>query len=317
MSPRLSVVVPTHQTRELTLRCVGSVRAACPAESSEIVVVDDGSTDGTAEALARCHPGVRVISLVPGRGFTAAANLGMALARGELLFLLNSDTELEPSTVPRLRAAFDANPRLGVAGVDLRFPDGRPQWSAGRLPTRLWLFGLASGAARVLGRLPGYRRLKPEGGARGRVDWVCGAAMMIRRQVWTAVGGFDERFRFYCQDLDLCLRVRDAGWEVEVVPRARVTHLGGATIGQRAGAVADRSNPALLWTDLVRWAAKRGGERSARDTARFLWAGGAVRVAARRLRAPFLPASRRQAWGRETLVFQEALAALAEVRSSR
>lgn len=316
MPHRLSIVIPTHQTRELTLRCVDSLQACLPA-SSEIIVVDDGSTDGTAEALHRRHPTVKVTVLTPGRGFTAAANLGMGQARGELLFLLNSDTEVEPATVPRLLAAFDDKSRLGVAGVELRFPDGRLQWSAGPVPTPFWLFAVASGMARGLERLPGYRRLRPEGGARGRVDWVCGAAMMVRREVWLALGGFDERFHFYCQDLDLCLRVLAAGWTVEVISGARVTHLAGATIGQRAGVAGDRSHPALLWTDLVRWAAKQGGPRRARDTARVLRLGGALRLGVLRLSVLFVPPDRRQAWRRETCAFRQALDALAKVRPAR
>jgi N-acetylglucosaminyl-diphospho-decaprenol L-rhamnosyltransferase len=316
MPPRLSVVIPTCQTRELTLRCVDSLQA-CPLGSSEVIVVDDGSTDGTAEALRRRHPTVKLVTLAPGRGFTIAANRGMGEARGELLFLLNSDTEVEPATVPRLVAAFDDNRRLGVAGVELRFADGRPQWSAGHVPTLPWLFGVASGMVRTLELLPGYRWLRPEGGARDRVDWVCGAAMAVRREVWLAVGGFDERFHFYCQDLDLCLRVQVAGWTVEVVSGARVTHVGGATIGQRPGAAGDRSHPALLWTDLVRWATKHGGPRSGRNTARSLRLGGAIRVGARTLISPFLPPARRETWTKETRAFQQALTALAEGRPER
>jgi GT2 family glycosyltransferase len=163
----------------------------------------------------------------------------------------------------------------------------------------------------VLEQLPGYRWLKPEGGHRGRVDWVCGAAMMVRREAWSGAGGFDERFRFYCQDLDLCLRVQAAGWTVEVVWGARVTHHGGATIGRLPGAAGDRSHPALLWTDLVRWAGTGRGAGNARDAARVLWLGGAFRVAARRLVVPFLPPDRRETWKRETRVFERALAALA------
>ena len=309
MAPRVSVVIPTHQTRELTLRCVDSLQTCLPP-LCETVVVDDGSTDGTAEALRQHHPGVKLIVLTPGRGFTAAANLGMRQGRGELLFLLNSDTEVESTTVPRLLAAFENDPRLGVAGAELRFPDGQPQWSAGHTPGFLWLFALASGMARALASLPGYRRLKPVGGARDPVDWVCGAAMMVRREAWAAVGGFDERFRFYCQDLDLCLRMLAGGWKVQVVSGARVMHLAGATIGQRPGAASDRSHPALLWTDLVRWAAKRGGPRNARASARALKLGGMLRVGARRLVVLFLPPARRATWKRETQVFEQALAAL-------
>lgn len=310
MRPRLSIVVTTHDTCELTLRCLDSVRA-CSPESAEVVLVDDGSRDGTERAVRERHPMVKVVSIAPARGFTVAANRGMAEGRGELLCLLNSDTEMHAGTIPRLLGAFADNPRLGVAGAELRFPDGRPQWSAGRVPTPLWLFVLASGLAGLLERLPGYRRLRPvRTGVRGRVDWICGAAMTIRREAWHAAGGFDERFRFYCQDLDLCLRLREAGWEIAVVSGAQVTHHGGATIGRRPGAVGGQCHPALLWTDLVRWAAKRQGPRGADDSARLLRLGGRLRVGTRRLVIPLIPVDRREVWRCETLAFQQALAAL-------
>jgi GT2 family glycosyltransferase len=310
---RLSVVIPTHETRDLTLRCLDALVGGLPP-ASEVIVVDDGSTDGTGEALRDRHPAVRLLSHPTARGFTVAANLGMRQAGGNLLLLLNSDTEVEPTALPRLISAFDADPRLGVAGAELQYPDGTPQWSAGHVPTLLWLFVVASGIAHPLHRVPGYRRLRPAGGARHRADWVSGAAMMVRRSAWTAAGGFDEGFRFYCQDLDLCLRLRAAGWGVAIVSGARVTHLGGATIGERPGAAHDRSHPELLWTDLVRWAAKHGGPSRARAVATSLRVGGTLRVAARRLLASFVARDQHETWARETRAFQRALDALADSR---
>jgi N-acetylglucosaminyl-diphospho-decaprenol L-rhamnosyltransferase len=313
---RLSVVIPTHGTRELTLRCVDSLDACVPG-SSEVIVVDDGSTDGTDEALRDRHPRVKILSLAPARGFTAAANLGMREASGDLILLLNSDTEVGPTTVPRLLSAFDADPQLAVAGAELRSPDGRLQWSAGHAPTLPWLFLVASGIPHLLQCVPGYRLVRPGGGARRRTDWVCAAAMMVRRQAWIAAGGFDERFNFYCQDLDLCVRLRAAGWRVNLVSGARVTHIGGATIGQLPGAARDRSHPELLWTDLVRWAAKHGGPSGARAAAWALRFGGALRVGARHLVAPFVARDRHEAWARDTRAFQRALAALTQNRPPR
>lgn len=303
LPPRLSAVIPTHDTRELTLRCVESL-AAQGLEGLQILVVDDGSRDGTAEALAAAHPGVEILRLEPPGGFTRAANLGLSRAGGDVLLLLNSDTEVEPGAFAPLLAAFDRDPRLGAAGAALHYPDGSPQWSGGHAPTLLWLFGLASGLPPLLARLPFWRRVKPVGAPAGPVDWVTGAALALRRQAWEESGGFDERFRFYGQDLELCLRLRRAGWKIEIVPEARVLHHHGATIGSR-------SNLELLWTDLLRWARSHGGAGFARRAALALRGGAALRRLGRAAAAPFVPADRREAWRAESEALRRATAALA------
>jgi GT2 family glycosyltransferase len=300
---RLSVVVPTHDTRDLTLRCVETLEAE-GTDALEIVVVDDGSSDGTAEALAAAHPRVRVVRNVPAAGFTRAANRGMAEARGDLLLLLNSDTEVTPGAFAPLFAAFARDPRLGAAGAALHYPDGSPQWSGGRAPTLLWLFVLASGLAPLLARLPSWRRVKPVGARARRVEWVTGAALAVRRQAWEETGGLDEEFRFYGQDLDLCLRLGKAGWKVELVPGLRVLHHHGATIGSR-------SHLELLWTDLLRWARKSRGRGFARRAALALRSGAALRRLGRTIASPFVPADRRETWRAESEALRRAMAALA------
>lgn len=299
---RLSVVVPTHETRDLTLRCIATLEAE-GTDGLEIVVVDDGSSDGTAEALAARHPRVRVLRNEPAAGFTRAANRGLAEARGDLLLLLNSDTEVAPGAFAPLFAAFARDPRLGAAGAVLHYPDGSPQWSGGRAPTLAWLFVLASGLAPLLARVPVWRRVKPVGAPAGRVDWVTGAALALRRRAWEEAGGFDEQFRFYGQDLDLCLRLRDAGWKVELVPGLRVLHHHGATIGSR-------SHLELLWTDLLRWARKSRGAGFARRAAFALQSGAALRRLGRAVAAPFVPADRREAWRAESAALRRAIKAL-------
>jgi GT2 family glycosyltransferase len=313
-SPTLSVVIPTHDTRELTLRCLASLGPARP--DVEVIVVDDGSQDGSAEAIAAAHPHVRVLRNPAPLRFTAAANRGLGEARGTLLFLLNSDTELEAGTWERLAQAFDAQPRLGAAGASLHYPDGRAQWSGGRAPTTGWLFALASGLPALVGALPGYRRLHPlEAEARAGVEWVSGAAMAIRREAWQAVGPLDEGFAFYCQDADFCLRLRDAGWEVCVIPGLRVLHHAGATIGNAEGSLHERQHPGLLWTDLVRLVSKRGGAKAAHRAWWTLRLGGRLRVLSRAAAFPFVPAARRSAWREDTQAFRGALAALASARA--
>ena len=311
-------MVPTRDTRALTLRCLASLARAAP--EAEVVLVDDAGSDGTAEAAAAAHPRLRLVCLPEPAGFTRAANRGLAAAGGELLLLLNSDTEVEAEGLAALRARFAAEPRLGAAGAALHYPGGAPQWSGGREPTLLWLFALASGAPRLLGRLPLYRRLKPPGAAGGgAVDWVTGAALALRRAAWEEVGPFDERFRFYAQDLDLCVRLRAAGWEVALLPDFRVLHHHGATIGAAAGGAATgrRQDEELLWTDLLRWAEKRHGARWARRAGAALAAGGRVRLLARTAALPFVATLRRPAWRAEDDALRKALAGLRVSESMR
>lgn len=309
-APLLSVIVPTHDTRELTTRCFAAL-AATRVPSCELLLVDDASSDGTAEAIARLHPDVRVLRLTDGpHGFTAAANAGLEAARGEILWLLNSDTEVEPGAAAALVAAFAARPWVGVAGAELLTPAGDPAWSGGRAPAPFWLLVLGSGLAALLAHLPGYRRVKHPGARGGEVDWVSGAALAIRRAAWRRAGPLDARFRFYAQDVDLCLRVRDLGWQVVIAPGVRVVHHEGGTIGRARGAVAGRWEPSLLWTDLVRVVAKRSGARAARRARRALVLGATLRVLLRRLATVLVAAPARDAWRADTRALARGLAAL-------
>jgi GT2 family glycosyltransferase len=280
----LSVVVPTHDTRELTLACLAALADAQPPPD-EVVVVDDGSGDGTAAAVAASFPAVRLRRHERPLGFTAAANAGAAQATGDLLLLLNSDTEPAADALGALLAAFRDDARLGVAGASLVYPDGTPQWSGGRAPRALWLFALGSGLAHRLGGARWWRRRRPVSGhGSGEVEWVTGAALAVRRPLWRELGGFDPRFELYAQDLDLCLRARARGWRVAVVAASRIVHHHGATVGRLAStterdastpATVARHDAARLWADLVRWAAK-DGPAAARGAARWLRLGGLV-----------------------------------------
>lgn len=301
----LSIVIPTHDTQELTLRCLESISRSAPA--AEVILVDDASSDGTAETAAKRYPALQILRCPEPIGFTRAANLGMSRAHGEILLLLNSDTEVDPAGPEALSAAFAADARLGAAGATLHYPDGSPQWSAGRVPSLPWLFGLASGAPAIMGRLPFYRRLKPPGGDPGGVEWVTGAALALRRTAWDDVGPFDEAFLFYGQDLDLCLRLRAAGWRVALLPEFRVLHHHGATIRETAKSGGSRQDPKLLWTDLLYWARKHRGRRWARSAALTLAAGGCLRLLARSLLAPLQPSSERRLYRQESQALRSAL----------
>jgi GT2 family glycosyltransferase len=231
--PALSIVIPTYNTAAMTLRCCQSVLGS----GAEVIVADDGSTDGTAELLAREVPDVRVVRLETNRGFAGAANRGVESASAPIILLLNSDAVPEPGAPDALLTAFE-DPRLGVAGAQLLNEDRTEQWSGGRTPTLAWIAAAVTGAGRLT------RRLRRRGRACREVDWVSGAAIAFRREVWTAAGPLTERYHFYCQDIDFCLRAREAGWDVRIVPEARVIHGLGKT---------HTPDPKTLADDLLAW----------------------------------------------------------------
>jgi GT2 family glycosyltransferase len=305
--PSLSVVVPTHDTRELVLSFVDSLRDGGVAPV-DVVVVDDASNDGTAAAVRQRHPRVVVIETGSNMGFGAAANLGAAEASGDVILVLNSDTEVLEGGLAALEAAFAENPELGIAGAELLDPDGAPQWRAGSWPNRRWLFAQASGLGAVAARVRGLGAGTGSGAARtGEVDWVSGAAIAVRRDVWESCGPFDVGYRFYCQDLDLCRAARRAGWRVAVAVGFAVLHHHGATIAARPGA-SGSFHPGHLWADLVRFAEKFDGPEAARSAAAALTAGAKVRLLGRALASPFVPY--RATWNRDSEAFREGLRTL-------
>jgi N-acetylglucosaminyl-diphospho-decaprenol L-rhamnosyltransferase len=272
--PDLSIVIPTFNTAAMTLRCCRTVLASLPF-SAEVIVADDGSTDGTAELLARALPDVTVVRLNENRGFAPAANRGVAASRGSIVLLLNSDAVVALDAIDVLVAAFDADPRLGVAGAQLLDEDGAPQWSGGPTPTLLWMIGVVSGLG------PLARFLRRGGREKPAPDWVSGAAMAFRRAVWSSAGPLDELYLFYCQDIDFCLRAHAAGWRVALIPEARVTHARGGTVAQDSELKYD---PERLWSDLLTWGRRHYGTRWARLARPVLIAVAWLRIVGRWMR---------------------------------
>ncbi|MFN8543328.1 MAG: glycosyltransferase family 2 protein [Candidatus Binatia bacterium] len=188
----------------------------------EVVLVDNGSTDGSARAAAARHPWVRSMETGVNLGFAGGANRGAAAASGDPIVFLNPDARVLPGAVARLVAALAAEPQAAIAGGGLVHPGGSWQPGAARFgPVAHLLLDT------TLGRLLARRRRRAY-----RVDWVYGTFMAVRRDVFAALGGFDERYFLYGEDLDLCWRAARLGRTTLHVPAARVVH--GANVSARA-----------------------------------------------------------------------------------
>jgi GT2 family glycosyltransferase len=219
----VTAIVVNWRLKEETLRCLRSLERLEPA--CHVLVVDNGSGDGSAEYIARHSPASDVIELPLNVGFGAACNRALVRALHdpacEYVFFLNNDAVVDPRALSELLCVAQAYPAAGILGPKVYYADGgRTLWYAGA--RRRW--GVLAAADTGRGRVDrGQFNLLRE------VDYVFGTAMLIRRQVFERVGCFDERFFLYLEDLDLCLRAQAAGFPLLFVPQAHVWHQGSAS----------------------------------------------------------------------------------------
>lgn len=194
-------------------------------------MVDNDSTDGTRERLSS-RADLTWIPLDSNRGFTAGVNLGAQRATAPFLLFLNPDAELTAGALPRLHAHLVADPLVAAAGPRFVYPDGSPQDGAFAYPSLLmtWLEFFHRPGRLLHTRWNG--RLDARDDRPVSIDYPLGACMLIRRAAWNDVGGFDEGFFMYCEEVDWCMRAKRRGWRIDQVPTATVVHHGGASAQQ-------------------------------------------------------------------------------------
>jgi GT2 family glycosyltransferase len=222
----VSAIIVNLNARQMVLRCLESVSVALAGvqDECEIIVVDNHSTDGAPDAIRAAHPRVRLIALPDNRGFAGAANAGAGLAAGDWLLMLNNDTTIAPDAIVKLLAEADS-PRIGGLGSQVRFAANGRINSAGFGVDRL---GVAF--ERHVGKEPDRGDAAPT-----LVFGVSGGAALLRRTMFQQLGGFDERFFVYLEDVDLAWRARMRGWEFVSVPSSIVHHRHSATSGHGSG----------------------------------------------------------------------------------
>jgi N-acetylglucosaminyl-diphospho-decaprenol L-rhamnosyltransferase len=232
----LSVVVVNTNAGEDVRTCIGSVHESAGEVAFNVVISDNGSTDGSVEAIESAYPDTLVIRNGRNLGFPAAANRGMAATGSEFVLLINPDADVSAGTLEGFLKVARDHPRAGAIGALTRNVDGSIYPSARRIPSP-WLglghtilspFWPANPWTRRYRMAEWDRRTERE------VDWVSGSSVLLRRAALDEVGMFDEAYFMYVEDMDLCTRMRKAGWEVWFSPQLEITHIGGTvTKGKR------------------------------------------------------------------------------------
>lgn len=230
VTPGVSIVIVSFNTRDLLRECLTSLRRESEGISTEVFVVDNVSRDGSADMVEHEFPDVRLIRSEVNLGFAAANNRAFPLATGRYVVLLNSDAFLHPNALQRAIAYMDAEPKIGLGGARLVGRDGSWQPSARLFPSLLNDFLALSGLAarfpksRFFGR---FDRTWADQNVAADVDWVPGAFSIIRGSVLEQIGYFDEDFFLYYEEVDLCRRIKAAGYVIRYWPDVTVIHLGG------------------------------------------------------------------------------------------
>jgi N-acetylglucosaminyl-diphospho-decaprenol L-rhamnosyltransferase len=231
--PDLSVVIVNRNTRALLHALLDSLDAQDDdGVRFELIVVDNGSTDGSLDGISARKRVPRVIRNPDNAGYARANNQGLAIAAGRYLLLLNSDTVVPPGALEGLVRWMDLHPHVGACGPALRAPDGEIQRSCSSFATPWRWFCDLSGLGGLFPRSRRFANLNRrfDHAATAAVDWLIGAALVARREAVEEVGLLDEQFWIYCNDSDWCRRFWNAGWEVWFVHEIEIFHHGSATI---------------------------------------------------------------------------------------
>ncbi len=244
--PELAVIIVNYNTRDLLRACLTRLLPRVSPTDARVVVVDNASSDGSAELVRSEFPDVSLMVNAENVGFARANNRAIEATDSSYVLLLNSDAFLHSPSLHELRRTMECDSRIAVAGPRMYDANGTPLASAHGIETLTRLAATAlgvhgflpgpvtRGAGRLLGRAGALHRANYEADAVADVDWVSGACMMVRRSATAEVGLLDERYFMYMEDEDWCRRFKDAGYRVVYVPAAEVTHHVGTSSSSSA-----------------------------------------------------------------------------------
>lgn len=259
---KLSIIVISYNTRQMTLECLQSVFDQAVDSDFEVLVYDNDSKDGSADAIAEQFPQVRLIRSTTNWGFAGANNKAIELVNSEYVLLLNPDTLVLEHAVDKLMAFAEQYPDAGIWGGKTLFGDRSLNPGSCFRKMTLWnQFCRATGLAGVFKRSPVFHSEHYGGWARDsirRVDIVCGCFLLIKTALWRELGGFDKRFFMYAEEADLCLRAQKQGYCPMVTPDAVIVHYGGGSEAVRADKMVrllagKRELQLAHWNTLAKW----------------------------------------------------------------
>ncbi len=236
--PDLSVVIVNYNTCQLLDDCLASLLAAeQPVAGAEIIVVDNASSDGSQAMVRQKYPAVQLVASEVNRGFSAANNLGVEAANGRTILFLNSDTRLESDALVKPLAYLDQHPQVGALTVRLVYPTGERDPDNHRgFPTPWNAICHFSGLNRLFRNDPrfnGYFQSYKNMAETHPVDVIAGSYMLMPMALCRELGGWDETYFFYGEDIDFCYRIREAGYQIIYYPHVQVLHYKGASSGLR------------------------------------------------------------------------------------
>lgn len=231
---QLSIIIVSWNVGELLRSCLASIEAGRDKLALEVIVVDGGSADGSPEMVRAEFPWVRLVARPDNVGFPKGNNIGLEQASGRYILLLNPDTVILGNALQTMVAHLEANPAVGALGGQLLNPDGSVQSSRRRFPSlataffeSTWLEPLAP--RRLLNH---YYLLDRPDNALSQVDWVVGACLLVRHDIVAQIGGLDEGYFMYSEELDWCKRIKAAGWQIVYLPTAQIIHHYGKSSEQ-------------------------------------------------------------------------------------
>lgn len=245
---KLSIVIVNWNTREHLLQCLESVREHPPSGEYEIIVVDNASIDGSAEAVWESFPDVRLIRNEQNLGYAKGNNQAIAASDGQYILLLNPDVRVKAGAADALVSFAEAHANIAAVGCRLIGPDGRVQKSCRSFPEPLGVFLEYVGLPRLIPRskrIGTYRMTYFDYSTDAEVDQPMASCLLISRKAWEDVGPFDEGFPIFFNDVDWCYRAKQKGWRIYFTASTEVIHDGGASTRQGGRAMIRESHRAL------------------------------------------------------------------------